>query len=56
VAVSVWPLGWLAAFQMLMICWLPGQVQVTFHAVMAVVPVLVTVMLAVKPVPQSFET
>ncbi|MFD1047964.1 hypothetical protein ACFQ1S_21715, partial [Kibdelosporangium lantanae] len=43
-------------FQLLVICWLPAHVQVTFHDLVAAVPVLVTVTLAVKPLPQSLPT
>src|SRR6476660_9617542 len=53
VAVSLWPLCWLLAFHILVTCWLPDQVHVTFQPLVAVVPVLVTVTLAVKPLPQS---
>src|SRR5579884_534749 len=56
VAVSLWPLCWLLAFHMLVTCWLPDQVQVTFQDLVAELPVLVTVTLAVKPLPQSLPT
>src|SRR5262245_19216280 len=56
VAVSLWPLCWLVAFHMFVTCWLPDQVQVTFHDLVAEVPVLVTKMLVVKPTPQSLAT
>src|SRR5579859_7902783 len=56
VAVSLWPLCWQLAFHMLVTCWLPGQLQVTFQELVGVVPVFATVTLAVKPLPQSLAT
>lgn len=37
-------------------CWLPGQVQATFQPVVAAVPVLVTVTVAVKPASHWLST
>src|ERR1041384_4906729 len=53
VTLSLWPLWWLLPFHMLVTCWLPFHVQVTVHPFVAVAPVLVTVTLAVKALPQS---
>jgi hypothetical protein len=50
VAVTAVPLELTVAFQLLVMAWLPGQVQVTFQDLVATVPVLVTVTLAMKPV------
>src|SRR5690349_20636635 len=52
-AVTDAPLWVAVVFQALVTFWLPAQVQVTFHDLMAVVPVLLTVTVAVKPLPQS---
>jgi hypothetical protein len=45
----------IAAFHEFTIDWLPPQVQVTFHVLVATVPVLLTVTLALKPLPQLLE-
>ena len=50
-AVTDVPLEVTAAFQEFTIDWLPDQVHVTFQVFVATVPVLLTVMLAVKPLP-----
>jgi hypothetical protein len=54
-AVTAVPLEVMAAFHEFTIAWLPPQVQVTFQVLMANVPVLLTVTLALKPVPQPLE-
>jgi hypothetical protein len=55
-AVTVVPLWVYDAFHMLLICWAPLQVQVTFQDLIAVVPVFVTLTSALKPLPQSLLT
>ena len=44
------------AFHRLVISWSPGKVQVSFHPLMLLVPVLVTVTCAWKPVLQELTT
>src|ERR1051326_5602225 len=56
VNVSFCPLCDSVALQELVTCWLPGQVQVTCQLWVAVVPVLATVTVAVKPVSHEFAT
>ena len=51
-AVTDVPLEVTAAFQLFVIAWLPPQVQVTFQVLVATVPGLLTVTLAVKPLAQ----
>ena len=53
VAVTALPLEVTLTFQLLVIAWLPPQVQVTVHFVKALEPVLVIVTAPVKPLPQS---
>src|SRR5215470_11895617 len=53
VAVSEVPFWVLLAFHMFVTTWLPPQVQVTFQVEDVAVPVLITVMFAVNPAPQS---
>ena len=50
-AVTDVPLDVTAAFQALLMTWLPDQVQVTFQVLVATVPGLLTVTVAVKPLP-----
>ena len=38
-----------------MICWLPGKVNRSVHPLMVVAPVLVMVMVALNPLPQSLS-
>jgi hypothetical protein len=52
VAVTAVPLEVTVAFQEFTMAWLPDQVQVTFQVLVATVPVLLTVTLALKPLPQ----
>src|ERR1035437_2094181 len=52
VAVTAVPLEVTVAFHEFVMAWLPPQVQVTFHVLVATVPVLLTVTLALKPLPQ----
>lgn len=51
-AVTDVPLEAIVAFQEFTMAWLPDQVQVTFHVLVATVPGLDTVTLTLKPVPQ----
>ena len=55
VAVTAVPLEATMAFHEFVMTWLPPQVQVTFQVLVATVPVLLTVTLALKPLPQLFE-
>ena len=54
-AVTAVPLDVIAAFHEFTIDWLPPQVQVTFQVLRAAVPGLLTVTLALKPLPQLLE-
>ena len=47
------PLEVMFTFQLLVIAWVPPQVQVTVHFVKALDPELAIVTAPVKPVPQS---
>src|ERR1035437_10308762 len=51
-AVTAVPLEVTVAFHEFVMAWLPPQVQVTFHVLVATVPALLTVTLALKPLPQ----
>jgi len=48
-AVMSGPFWVVSAFQRLVICWSPAKANVSVHPLTAVVPVLVTVRLAVNP-------
>jgi hypothetical protein len=56
VAVTEVPLALTVALQELLIAWFPGQVQVTFQLLRAAVPGLLTVTVAVKPLPHELPT
>jgi hypothetical protein len=56
VAVTAVPLEVTVAFHELVMAWLPPQVQVTFQLLVATVPELVTVTVAVKPLDQVLST
>src|SRR5256885_3971553 len=55
-AVTWAPLWVSVVFQALVIFWLPAQSQATCHVLVAALPVLATVTVAVNPVPQSLST
>jgi hypothetical protein len=54
-AVTAVPLEVTVAFHEFTIFWVPPQVQVTFQVLVATVPGLLTVTLALKPLPQLLE-
>jgi hypothetical protein len=55
-AVTAVPLEVTAAFQEFTMAWLPPQVHVTFQVLVATVPLLVTVIVAVRPLPHWLST